>query len=178
MEIIIDNSLTDKNTAHSYIPVYEKLFSPFRETCKNVLEVGVYYGGSVKLWNDYFPNANVYAFDLDLSRNQYHTKSPRVHIMQSDAYQLNIVKAFQPATFDFVMDDGWHTLDSMCKFAALYNRLVRPGGYLIIEDLQHVEWGDTIKMYLPDTFSCEVVDLSKNKGRPDDILFIARAPSS
>lgn len=176
MENIVDNTLTDKNTAHSYLPVYESLFSPFRETCKNVLEVGVFDGGSMKLWHDYFPNANVYGFDTNLSRNGY-TPPPRVHLIQADAYSLDIVKAFKPETFDFVMDDGWHTLDSMCKFAGLYHRLVRPGGYLIVEDLQRADWGDTIKMFLPDSMTSYVLDRSHIKGRHDDILFIAQKPN-
>jgi hypothetical protein len=85
---------------------------------------------------------------------------------------------FEPGTFDFVMDDGWHTLESMCKFAALYHRLVRPGGYLIIEDLQQVSWADTIKMFLPDSMNCRVLDRSTLKGRHDDILFIAQKPTN
>lgn len=176
MEALVDNSMTDKNTAHSYLPVYEELFSPFRETCKNFLEVGVFDGGSAKLWNDYFPKANIYGFDLSLARNRYTNPSPRVHLIEADAYQLGIVKMFEPGSFDVVMDDGWHTLDSMCKFAALYNRLVRPGGYLIIEDLLQASWGETIKMYLPDSMECRVLDRSSIKGRHDDILFIAKKP--
>jgi SAM-dependent methyltransferase len=176
MEALIDNRITDKNTAHSYIPVYEELFAPLRESCTALLEVGVFDGGSMKLWNDYFPKANLYGFDLSLARNQYTNPGPRVHLIEADAYQLGIVRMFERESFDIVIDDGWHTLDSMCKFAALYNRLVKPGGYLIIEDLQQVAWGDLIRMYLPDTMECKVLDRSAIKGRPDDILFIARKP--
>jgi len=35
-----------------------------KNTAKNVLEVGIYNGGSIKLWNDFFTNANVYAIDI------------------------------------------------------------------------------------------------------------------
>ena len=56
---LIDNQRTDKNTYHSYLGVYQKLFSPKRTTAKNVLEIGVGWvenenGGSIKLWRDYF----------------------------------------------------------------------------------------------------------------------------
>ena len=176
MEALIDNSLTDKNTGHSYIPVYEELFSPIRETCTAILEVGVFDGGSIKLWDAYFPKANIYGFDLSLARNKYAAPSHRVHLVEADAYQLGIVRMFDRESFDIVIDDGWHTLDSMCKFAALYHRLVKPGGYLIIEDLQQPAWGDLIRMYLPDSMEIQVLDRSGIKGRPDDILFIARKP--
>lgn len=176
MESLVDNRLTDKNTSHSYLPVYEELFAPLRASCSRILEVGVFDGGSIKLWHDYFPQADVYGFDLSLARNQYTPTSPRVHLVEADAYQLGIVNLFQRESFDIVIDDGWHTLDSMCKFAALYHRLVKPGGYLIIEDLQEPSWGDTIQMYLPDTLVGKVVDRRSVKTRHDDILFIVQKP--
>ena len=175
MEALIDNTLTDKNTSHSYLPIYEELFAPFRTTCSNILEVGIFDGGSMKLWHDYFPNANVYGFDLNMSRNKY-VPPPRVHLSEEDAYQVEVVKRFNPGSFDVVIDDGWHTLESMCAFAGLYHRLVRPGGYLIVEDLQEVAWAETIQMHLPDSMKIRVVDRTAVKGRHDDILFIAQKP--
>ena len=54
LERIIDNSRTDKNTIHSYIPLYQKLLISKKKTAKHVLEVGIYNGGSIKLWNNFF----------------------------------------------------------------------------------------------------------------------------
>ena len=45
MEALIDNRITDKNTAQAYSPVYEELFAPLRESCTALLEVGVFDGG-------------------------------------------------------------------------------------------------------------------------------------
>ena len=71
LEEIVDNSRTDKNTIHSYLPLYEKLLKNKKETAKNVLEVGIgdfnqgiTNGGSIKLWHDYFINATVHALDI------------------------------------------------------------------------------------------------------------------
>jgi hypothetical protein len=71
LEEIVDNSRTDKNTTHSYLPLYQNLLISKKETAKNILEVGigdynqgVTNGGSIKLWHDYFTNANVYALDI------------------------------------------------------------------------------------------------------------------
>jgi hypothetical protein len=44
LEEIVDNSRTDKNTLHSYLPLYQKLLISKKETAKNVLEVGIYAG--------------------------------------------------------------------------------------------------------------------------------------
>ena len=64
LEEIADNSRTDKNTTHSYLSLYQNLLISKKETAKNVLEVGIYNGGSIKLWNDFFINANVYGVDI------------------------------------------------------------------------------------------------------------------
>ena len=61
---LVYNTKTDKNTTHSYIPLYEKLLSNKRLTAKNVLEIGVNEGGSIKLWHDYFTNATIYGLDI------------------------------------------------------------------------------------------------------------------
>jgi predicted O-methyltransferase YrrM len=62
---LIDNTRTDKNTTHSYIEVYENLFSGKKDSAKHILEIGIYYGGgSIKLWHDYFHSANIYAIDI------------------------------------------------------------------------------------------------------------------
>jgi len=46
---LADNSRTDKNTTHSYLPLYQKLLVNKKETAKNVLEVGIFHGGSINL---------------------------------------------------------------------------------------------------------------------------------
>ena len=61
---IVNNSKTDKNTTHSYLQLYQKLLISKKETAKNVLEVGIFHGGSIKLWSDFFTNANVYGLNI------------------------------------------------------------------------------------------------------------------
>ena len=64
LEELIRNDKTDKNTTHSYIPLYQKLLEGKKETAKNVLEVGIYDGGSIKLWSEFFTNATTYGLDI------------------------------------------------------------------------------------------------------------------
>jgi hypothetical protein len=65
---LIDNRRTDKDTLHSYLDTYEILFKDKRNTSKAVMEIGISEGGSIKLWNDYFINANI--FGLDIIKNE------------------------------------------------------------------------------------------------------------
>jgi hypothetical protein len=55
---LVDNSKTDKNTVHSYLPLYQELLQGKKDTAKNVLEVGIgnfgdKNGGSIKMWRDF-----------------------------------------------------------------------------------------------------------------------------
>ena len=63
LEQIADKTRTDKNKTHAYLPLYENLLRK-KETAQNILEIGILYGGSIKLWSDYFVNANKYELDL------------------------------------------------------------------------------------------------------------------
>ena len=60
LKSIVDNELTDKNTQHTYLDLYQRLLSKKSDTAKNVLEVGIGVGGSIKMWHDFFPNAHIY----------------------------------------------------------------------------------------------------------------------
>ena len=70
---LVNNKLTDKNTDHSYLDLYYDLLCSKKETAKNILEVGIYRGGSIKLWHDFFDNAMIYGLDRDDIDNIYMT---------------------------------------------------------------------------------------------------------
>ena len=56
--------ITDKNSYHSYIEdVYDQFFAPSRNKKIKLLEIGVAYSGSVRLWKDYFVNGEIYGID-------------------------------------------------------------------------------------------------------------------
>jgi hypothetical protein len=176
---IVDNSKTDKNTTHSYLDLYEKLLINKKETAKNVLEVGIYKGGSIKLWNDYFTNSNVYGLDtthidnvLDVIKN-----NEKIILYTSiDAYDNNFfINNFlnKEIKFDFMLDDGPHTLKSMKKFINLYSQIMTDDGILIIEDVQSWDWIDVLKNEVPENLKqyIKIYDLRSNKNRYDDIVF-------
>src|SRR5689334_3734806 len=48
----IDESTVDKWDA--YLDIYEYLFAPLRKKRVSLLEIGVFRGGSLKLWQTYF----------------------------------------------------------------------------------------------------------------------------
>jgi cephalosporin hydroxylase len=174
----LDINWTDKDTTHSYIDVYEGLFSRIRSSCKNIMEIGVQNGGSIKLWNDYFPNAMIYGLDVDIYQNRCRELSPRVRFIQADAYTPECATTFETDLFDVIIDDGPHTLDSMCKVVDLYYRTVKPGGYLIIEDIQDMSWIPSIKEHVPVAASWSVFDRRVIKNRYDDVMIVIQKPTN
>lgn len=189
---IVDNSRTDKNAGaiglfgHSYLDLYEKLLNTKKYTSKNVLEIGIDKGGSVKLWYDYFPNAKIYG--LDIAHNQSVVDEFKyidriVLYTNVDAYNEaffteNLLS--KDIKFDVLLDDGPHSLDSMKIFINLYSKLLKDDGVLIIEDVQSVDWLEQLKECVPDHLKeyVECYDLRHIKGRWDDIVFVINKSKS
>jgi hypothetical protein len=179
LQEIVDNSRTDKNTTHSYLSLYQQLLINKKETAKNVLEVGIYNGGSIKLWNDFFTNANVYGLDIMNINNVWERIKNKEKIIlhtSCDAYNNDFfITNFLNKNIkcDFMLDDGPHTLESMKQFIKLYSQIMTDDGILIIEDVQSWDWIDILKNEVPENLKqfVKTYDLRGNKGRYDDIVF-------
>jgi len=179
LEEIVDNSRTDKNTVHSYLPLYQKLLISKKETAKNVLEVGIYEGGSIKLWSDFFTNATVYGLDIINIQNIWEGIKYNDKIIlhtSTDAYNNDFfINNFLNKNIkcDFMLDDGPHTLESMKQFIRLYSQIMTDDGILIIEDVQSWDWIDILKNEVPENLKpfIKIYDLRHNKNRYDDIVF-------
>ena len=177
LEELADNSRTDKNTTHSYLPLYQQLLAGKKETAKNVLEVGIWAGGSIKMWSDFFVNANVYGLDIINDVWEGLKNNEKIILYTStDAYNENFfIDKFlnQNIKFDFMLDDGPHTLESMVQFIRLYSKIMADDGILIIEDVQDWSWINVLTNEVPDHLKqfVKVYDLRQNKGRYDDIVF-------
>ena len=50
---------TDKGSTHSYIEFYERLLEPYRQKPCTLMEIGVAWGGSLKMWRDFLPQAKI-----------------------------------------------------------------------------------------------------------------------
>lgn len=184
LEEIADNSTTDKNSTHSYLPLYQKLLISKKETAKNVLEIGIgdfglKNGGSIKLWSDFFTNATVYGLDiLPISNimDEILNNDKIILYTSTDAYNEDFFIAnflYKNIKCDFILDDGPHTLESMKQFIKLYSQIMTDDGILIIEDIQSWEWIDILKNVVPENLKqfIKTYDLRLNKNRYDDIVF-------
>jgi len=184
LDILVDNSQTDKNTTHSYLSLYNQLLINKKITAKNVLEIGIgdfgeKNGGSIKLWKDFFTNATIYGIDiLPINRviDELLNNSRVILYTSTDGYNETFFKTQlleKNIKFDFLLDDGPHTLESMKMFIKLYSQVMTDDGILIIEDIQSWDWIDILKNEVPEFLKqfIRIYDLRSNKNRYDDIVF-------
>jgi hypothetical protein len=178
---LIDNSKTDKNTIHAYLDTYEELFSPLKESATNILELGINQIGSLKLWNDYFTNANIYGVNIyDSPEYNLLNQYDRIKFKKSDPYNVNFIKSEfidKDIKFDVLIDDGPHSLESVIFFVRNYSLLLNKNGVLIVEDIQNPDFIPIIKSSFPDEFQNEklsVVDVRMKKFRYDDMLIVCK----
>lgn len=169
---------TDKNHSHSYIETYEKIFSQYKNKKINFLEIGIQYGGSTILWQDYFHLSDLYFIDNqdimdDNIRGLLDYK--RCKIYKMDAYTnnaINTLKKDNKNGFDIIIDDGPHTKESQSLFIKKYIKVLNKGGTLVIEDVDYLNLS-FLKNQVPSELknNIEIFDLRKIKNRYDDILF-------
>jgi hypothetical protein len=179
LSTLVDNTRTDKNTIHSYLDLYQSLLAAKKHSAKAVLEIGIYRGGSTKLWYDFFPNATIHALDILHSNeisNDLKNKDRIVLYTSTNAYDETFFKETfldKNVKCDFMLDDGPHTLESMKEFIRLYSQLMTDDGVLIIEDVQSIDWLPQLTEMVPEHLKkyIKTYDLRNNKGRYDDIVF-------
>ena len=185
LEDLIDNERTDKNTRHSYLPVYQELFDSKRISTKNILEIGIgpfehCNGASIKLWHDFFPNAQIYGVDInpyEIIWDKVKNNDRIILYTSTDGYKESWFEGTflkSNIRFDIAIDDGPHTLDSMIQFIELYSKVMKEDGIMVIEDVQDIIWVDVLKEYVPEHMKkyIEVYDLREKKDVYDDIMFV------
>jgi 23S rRNA U2552 (ribose-2'-O)-methylase RlmE/FtsJ len=166
----ISKNQSDKGSTHDYINgYYDTVFSPLKNEKIELLEIGVHGGWSMELWSQFFTNGNI--IGLDIESYQYVPTLKNVKIKICDAYSDVIVSEFENNRFDFIIDDGPHTLQSQILTIQKYLPKLKIGGKLIIEDIQSIHDLNNLIIECDNTgMPWQVFDLRQNKGRYDDII--------
>jgi hypothetical protein len=124
-----------------YFDIYERHFGRFVGQEVNVLEIGVFHGGSLQMWKHYFGDqAAIYG--LDVNPRVKSLEEDRIHILIGDQGDRNFWTGVKPSlpVFDIIIDDGGHTMDQQrITFEELYP-LLSPTGVYLIEDLHTSYW--------------------------------------
>jgi hypothetical protein len=124
-----------------YFPAYERHFSPWRNKSLTFLEIGVFKGGSLHMWQRFFgPLAKIVGIDIEPSCKKH--EGPGVFVRIGDqgdhAFLNKVLEEF--GVPDVVLDDGSHKMEHVKKsFEFLYPKLPKNGVYMV-EDLHTAYW--------------------------------------
>lgn len=119
----------------SYFHVYEKLLAPYRGTAFTFVEVGVYNGGSLFMWRDFFgPQARIIGVEFNPDAKTWESEGFEIHIGdQSDPSFWETFYA-EVGQIDVMLDDGGHSNEQQIVTVVKAAENVRNGGLIIVED--------------------------------------------
>lgn len=131
-----------------YLEFYEALFSEMRSKPLNILEVGVFKGGSLLLFAQYFKQSRLLGLDVNLPPKMFFDSlvlsgvQDRVALEQGSQDNQTFLKHamdkhFGQSPVDIVIDDASHYYkQTRATFEYVFYERLKPGGCYIIED-----WG-------------------------------------
>jgi len=124
-----------------YFEIYDRHFSRYRNTDAVIVEFGVFHGGSLQMWKNYFgPRAKIIGIDIN----------PQCKVLEEDQVRI-IIGDQEDRTFlrsltkeipriDILIDDGGHTMKQQINtFEELFSHVDKNGVYLC-EDLHTSYW--------------------------------------
>ena len=150
-----------------YIPAYERHFSRLRNQSNTFLEIGVWQGGSIELWRNYFgPLTRIIGIDIDDNCKNCGTEGTIFRQgSQSDTNFLqSLVNEF--GVPDIILDDGSHQPQDIIASFDFFYPLMGKNGVYMIEDVHNTQpevlshimskygWDNTFAISLYDSIIC------------------------
>jgi hypothetical protein len=176
---------------HNYTDYYSSLFDHTRENIRKVFECGIgtnnqelpssmgkqyLPGSSLRMWRDYFFNAEIYGADIDQNILFEDLRIKTFHVNQlSKASIEKMWDNIKVDNFDLIVDDGLHTFDAAVTLFNNSFSKIKNGGIYIIEDVDPSYLNDLCS-YLQNKYDIEVIILKSinRKLLRDNNLIVVR----
>jgi predicted O-methyltransferase YrrM len=124
---------------HPYSSVYSMLFSPLRNRPIQFAEIGIAYGASANAWHNWFSSqARLCFFDRDENFVAGVKQSPMsVSALMDVAKDGDVARALAVpgGLYDVILDDSSHEFEHQIRIVKEAIPFVKPGGYIIVEDI-------------------------------------------
>ena len=136
---------------HTYTDVYGRLFGHCRSAVKRVFECGLGTnnpdlpstmgvtgrpGASLRVWRDYFPNAQIFGADVDTDILFEEERIRTLHVDQRDPAAIRAMwNRVGDVVFDLMIDDGLHTFEAGSTLFQHSIERLAPSGIYVIEDV-------------------------------------------
>jgi hypothetical protein len=125
-----------------YFPIYTRHLTPYAGRPVSVLEIGVYRGGSMRMWSRFFgPQVRLVGVDIDpialISAEQYTV----VLADQADPEAMRKV-AQEHGPFDVIIDDGGHSMAQQITSIETLFPMLNEGGIYLVEDCHTSYWDE------------------------------------
>lgn len=124
-----------------YFDVYDKHFARYRNQPLLMVEIGVFHGGSLGMWKNYFgPNAKIVGVDINPRASQF--ADDQVDIVIGDQSDRAFLKRLrdQYPHIDILLDDGGHSMNQqIVTFEEMFHAVTDDGVYMV-EDIHTSYW--------------------------------------
>ena len=161
--------------AHSYADFYASLFRHCKNNIFNVFECGLGTnnpdlassmgvngrpGASLRVWRDYFPNANIIGADIDKDILFEESRIKTFYVDQLNPSSIKeLWSRIETKSFDLMIDDGLHSYDAgKTLFENSIQKLSFDGIY-IIEDVNPDSLKKFMEYFLDKNFHVEYFSL-------------------
>lgn len=128
---------------HHYFSVYDRHLAPFRNHPVTVVEFGVFHGGSLQMWKDYFgPGARIIGVDINPACAELAEEQIEIVIGDQEDREFLRKLAAEVGPVDVLIEDGGHMMAQQINtFEEFWPHIV-DGGIFLIEDLHTSYWED------------------------------------
>lgn len=150
----IFNKYGSDKDRNGYSHLYSILFDHLKNESLNVLEIGIgtmvagatssmkHYmpdsyrpGASLRAWNEYFVNSNIYGVDITEDTQFREDRITTFLCDSTNSVAVNELMNSLNMQFDIIIDDGWHLDRAQTQTLVNFWPYLKEGGLYVIEDI-------------------------------------------
>ena len=124
-----------------YFDVYHRHLQRFRGRPCTIVELGVFHGGSLQMWRDYFgPQSRI--IGVDINPRLRDLGEPGIEIVIGDQGDRRFLRelAQHSGPIDVLIDDGSHLMNHQIMTLEELFGAVKPEGVILVEDTHTSYW--------------------------------------